>query len=843
MNGSGNTGSELPDPLDARTLDEFGDRLHALRVWSGMTYRELHRRVVRSRRRRGLTDLPSFNTVYRCLQPGRTRLDADLVADIVQELHPEPGAARRWREACQVVVGLAAQAAVVEIRTGLPADEPRFVGRTGTIATMLAAAAAPGPTVITVDGMPGVGKTALVTRVAHLLRQRYGPADPVLTLDLRGFDIQRAPVDPSAALDGLLRLLGSPTRHGSADEMGRRYHRLLSGRRVLLILDDAAGSEQVRPLLPGTEGSVALVTSRQRLPDLPGVRIGLDVLDTDEAVQLIAGAGRADGDAAAGTARAIAELAGRLPLALALIASRMRGRPDWSLPDHLARLAENQAKLRLDDGIEFALRSSYDNLPAQHRRLLRLLSQPTGPDLDTYGAAALAGCDLVTASALIGDLHAASLLLRRAPDRYRMHDLMRVFAANRAVDEDPVQARRAALDRLYGYYAAASARAMDRCAPHERYRRPPARTTGAELPPMPDEGAATAWLDAERANLVASVMPTSAYPQPDHAPYLSQTLARYLAIGSWDHEAEILHGAAARLAAGTSRAGALISLGGVSWRLGRYQEARERFHAALETGRELGDPALVCRAYQNLSLVHGVLGQYERALREQEHAYRSCLDTGERSVEAQVLNDLGYLCERLSRYRQALEYFERAAALAAAVGDRDLADQVSGNIGFIRYRMGEYERALRDTQDHLAGALRSGRRSGEVDARNQLGLIYSALGEHRRALAEHAAALDVLRQVGRRRKEAEVLNDFGSSLTRSGDPGTALERHADALTIAEELDDRYQQARAHQGIAAAHEAGGRPDTAQPHRARAAALHDAIGLPMRDEPVVSSASTG
>ncbi|MBY8850106.1 tetratricopeptide repeat protein, partial [Saccharothrix sp. MB29] len=736
-----------------------------------------------------------------------------------------------------------AQAAVVEIRTGLPADEAHFVGRAGTIATMLAAAAAPGPTVITVDGMPGVGKTALVIRVAHLLRQLHGPADPVLTLDLRGFDIRRAPVDPCAALDGLLRLLGSPTRHGFADGMARQYRRLLSGRRVLLVLDDAAGAEQVRPLLPGTEGSVTLVTSRQRLPELPGVRIALDVLDADEAVQLIAGAVRPDGHAAADTAEAIAELAGRLPLALALIASRMRGRPDWSLPDHLARLTENQATLRLDDGIEFALRSSYDHLPVQHRRLLRLLSQPAGPDLDTYGAAALAGCDLVTAGALIDDLYAASLLQRRAPDRYRMHDLMRVFAANRAVDEDPAQARRAALERLYGYYAAAAARAMDRCAPHERYRRPPARTTDAELPSMPDSGAATAWLDAERANLVASVIPTSAYPDSDHAPYLSQTLARYLAIGSWDHEAEILHGAAARLAIGAARAGALISLGGVSWRLGRYRAARERFQAALEIGRELGDPALVCRAYQNLSLVHGVLGQYERALREQEHAYRSCLETGDLPVQAQVLNDLGYLYERLGRHRQALDHFERAASLAAAVGDRDLEDQVSGNIGFIRYRLGEYERALRDTRNHLAGALRSGRRSGEADARNQLGLIYSALGEHGRALAEHAAALDVLRQVGRRRKEAEVLNDFGSSLTRSGTPDAALQRHADALAIAEELDDRYQQARAHQGTAAAHEAGGRPDTAQPHRARAVALHDAIGLPMRDEPAVPSAPAG
>ena len=372
--------------------------------------------------------------MYRCLQPGRSRLDVELVVDIVRELQPDAeDAPRRWRQAHQVITGLAAEASVVDVRAELPPDEPAFVGRSPAVAAMLAELAGSGPRIIAIDGMPGVGKSTLAVRVAHLAGDLEA-----FTVDLRGFATDRPPADPAAVLDGLLRRLapaGSRAPHTTEDKI-ERFRELAARRPIVLLLDNAASAEQVRPLLAMTDGSVVLVTGRHRLV-LPGLAITLDVLDPAESVELLS---RSTGETGPELAQ-LADLAGHLPLALTLLAGHIRDHPDWTLADHVDRLRERRTMLRLDGGIELALRAAYERLTPPHRALLRALSLSRGVDVDVYTAAALAGCDVPTAGSLLGGLHRVNLLRQPRPGRYQLHDAMRVFAGARAIDEDSARGR------------------------------------------------------------------------------------------------------------------------------------------------------------------------------------------------------------------------------------------------------------------------------------------------------------------------------------------------------------------------------------------------------------------
>src|SRR5215470_4188557 len=250
----GSTGAP-PGPGPASTVAELTERLRGLRSWAGMPYRAVHRAVVRGRTLRGVPELPAYDTVYRCFQPGRSRLDAELVADIVQVLLPDGGPVEQWRQACRVILDRGSAAAVVEVTDALPDDLDGFTGRRRELARIaeLAATTAltpghttaltPGVTAIAIDGMPGVGKTRLAVHAGHrLLRQgRFG--DLQLAVDLRGHHPDRPPADPAAVLDAFLRRLGLPgERIQRLDLAGRtaRYRQLLAGRPVLLLLDNAA---------------------------------------------------------------------------------------------------------------------------------------------------------------------------------------------------------------------------------------------------------------------------------------------------------------------------------------------------------------------------------------------------------------------------------------------------------------------------------------------------------------------------------------------------------------------------------------------------------------------------
>lgn len=820
-------------------MDELAARLRALRTWSGVPYRELHRRVVQRRQARGVAELPVFNTVYRCLQPGRTRLDVELVVDVATALLGDDGPAAQWRQAHQAVLGLADEAAIVSAADRLPDDLATFTGRHPAMDAVLDSVLAADFGVVVVSGMAGVGKTSLAVRLGHDLLARGRFADVRLAVNLRGHDPTRPPADPAAVLDAFLRRLGVPGDQIHGMDLARRrarYRELLAGRRAVVLLDNAATEDQVRPLLPDGPRCLALVTSRHRLAGLPATgRVELDVFTGEESLTLLrrtVGAERVD--EAADVAARIADLVGHLPLALGLVAARIAARPSWTLADHLDRLVRRRADRRLDDGVELAVGLSYDGLDPDRQRMLRLLTLHPGDDLDAYAVAALVGGDLPDARRQLDLLLAANLLLRRTPGRYEFHDSVRVYATNQAHDEDPGRERIAAQTRLFDHLLHTASRAADLVAPHEKRRRPSVADPGWPTPELADVDAALAWLDAHRATLVATARYAADHGWPTHTSRLSSVLFRYLDSGAHHQDAATLHARAVEVSVGRDLASALSNLGNVCWRLGRYPAAIEHFERAGRGYREGGDREGEARALGNLAVVHGWTGRYQEAL----GCYRQVLDVfrdlGDRDSEARTLGNMANLYAMLGQYVAAAEHQRRGLAITREVGDRDAEARAMANLGVTLDRQGRHDEALDCHLRALGLARELGDRVAEAIALGNLGTTYDGLDQLDEALDHHRRGLALIREVNVPAGELMALNGLGATLRRAGALEEAAGHHGAALAMARDLGDRYEQAVAHDGLGHCAEAAGQTVLACEHWTAALALFTALGTPEQAE---------
>jgi DNA-binding SARP family transcriptional activator len=362
-------------------------------------------------------------------------------------------------------------------------------------------------TITTIDGMAGVGKTVLALHWAHRMADRF--PDGQLHLDLRGYD--RAPLRPIDALGLLLGALGQPRAQIPADldQAAALYRSWLAGRRMLVVLDNARSVEQVRPLLPGSPGSVVLITSRDRLSGLTARegarRITLDVLEPAETERFLALALGADRVRAEPWATAVlAAMCGYLPLALRAAAARLTGGQHTRVADLVAELRTGDRLTALAGGpdepdpVRAALEPSYRRLPARERRLFRLLGLVPGTDFTAAAAAALAGLDPAAAESSLDQLAAAHLIEEHAPDRFRLHQLVRQYATERAELFDDATERTAAVLRLLGWYLR-HARAATAVAQFEV-------VTPADVDALFDGPAeAAGWLEAEWGNLAAAV--------------------------------------------------------------------------------------------------------------------------------------------------------------------------------------------------------------------------------------------------------------------------------------------------------------------------------------------------
>jgi tetratricopeptide (TPR) repeat protein len=838
---------EPPDPGQAGTIDGLAELMRLLKVWAGSpSYESIAVRVRKawSAAGRPAADLPGKTTIVDCFRAGRRRLNPELVLAVVQALYPDVGYVAQWRQALQVVGGLVQATSQVRVQDSLPRDLAFFTGRT-TELDRLRRALLPGSggaVVSLITGMAGVGKTQLAVHAGHLLA-RDSPFERVFFVNLRGFypDSAQPPADPGAVLDGFLRLLGVPG-HQIPQSLGARaeiYRERLVRIRALVVLDNAASEEQVRPLLPGAGGCRVLVTSRRRLTRLrPASQVTVDVFSAVEAQAFLAAATSPvsiglDPRAAA----RIAQRCGYLPLALGLLSGHIRGIPGWTLTDHADRLDERHHHRLPDTGVESAFALSYSQLPAGRQRLLRLTALHPAEDFDVHAAAALADGDLPGTQLHLDQLCRDHLLQQSAPGRFTFHDLVRAYAAGRAGDADPPTVRRAAMTRLFDYYLGASAAAMDVLHPAEADRRPRIPPPATPPPAMPDLETARRWLDSERPALIAVAGYTANQGWPTHTMRLSTVLFRYLDGGHYADAVTVhrhAHDVARRAGDRSEQAWALYSLGAVDLQTSRYEPATRQFTEALILFRQIGDRGGQARVLGNLGVVEQRLGRYESARTHFGRALTLYRRAGDRIGEARALVSLGDVEMGVGQHGLAADHIRQALVLHRQAGYLLGEAYALYSLGDIETRQGRYAAAVNHLGRSLTLLRQTGDQAGEAWVLNSLGAVHMRLDQPDVATTHHRRALDILDRIGQRDGTAMALNGLGEAAHAAGRPGGAVSHFTAALAISIDIGSREQEARAHAGLGRVNHTLAEYVRARDHCERALAIYLDLAMPEADQ---------
>ncbi|MFD5247906.1 tetratricopeptide repeat protein [Amycolatopsis sp. NPDC058340] len=830
------TEEQRPSPVGARSYDELSQRLRQALAWAGLSHRELHRRVRRLRTARGTADLPAYNTVYRCLLPGRKRLDVELVVDIAAVLLGMDVAAE-WRQAHRVITGDATEAAVISVADHLPAGDGRFVGRQAQLRRVLEA----GPDdagVWAISGMAGVGKTRFASEVARLLAERGRFTDVRLVVNLRGFDADRPAADPAAVLEGFLRRLGASGSEIGCLTLADRsalFRRLLDGRRALILLDNAASVDQVLPLLPAGPSCLVLITSRRRLAELDAARhVALDVFTPEESVELLRdGIGDERVDAERGEAADIVELVGRLPLALALVTRRLAAADEWTMADHRDRLADLRTMLRLDDGVEVALRTSYDELAGPDRVLLGLLAMYPGRDVDDNAAAALAGAEVGVVRRQLDDLVAANMVTARGA-RFELHDLVRVFAEKRVRESVQARVRRAAAGRLLDFQLATARAALVTCYQHEAERWEDLPTPAARALVFDGADEAMAWLDAERVNLVVASRWALSEGRDDHVTRLACVMTSYFEARVHVSDALALFGNAVRVAAGATRGHVLNGLAMTHWQRGNAAESLAVLQDAIEEFDAAGESDYVLNLSGNVGLLLAGLGDYRAALPCFRRAMEFAVKRNNESFRARQLCNIGVAEMRLGNHSAAVDHLSEALDATRASGDHLCECRTLDGLGTTFRRMGKDTDALACYEQALAVARQTHNRADEGKVLNHLGVLLVAAGRFDEALAHHRQAIELAREIGSREGALAASTDMAATLLAAGRAADAVRCLRTAIESATAADSRYELARAQSGLGDALFADGDPVAARKHWQTAHAAYTEMGVPEAGE---------
>ncbi|HEV2258745.1 MAG TPA: tetratricopeptide repeat protein [Streptosporangiaceae bacterium] len=730
----------------------------------------------------------------------------------------------------------------------LPSGVESFTGRAVELAELdflLPAArqesgAAPGPVVIAaVAGTGGVGKTALVVRWAHRVAGQF--PDGQLFLNLQGYD-PGEPVAPGQALAGFLRTLGVRDADIPLEEAERaaRYRSLLSAKRVLVVLDNAASEEQVRPLLPGTGMAMVVVTSRDSLPGLVARdgahRLDLGLLPLEEAVTLLRTLVGARADTEPAAAEALASLCARLPLALRIAAELAISRPHTPLAVLAAELADEDSRLQLLDAggdPRAALASvfswSYRRLPPDAAQLFRLLGLHPGADWDQYAAAALTSTSIAWAGRLVAVLARAHLVQPTGPGRYGMHNLLRAYAAGLAASRDGEPATRAALTGLFDYYLSACAAAMDCLVPAEREYRPSPPAVSIPVPRLDNRAAARAWLGAELATLTVVAAHTASHGWPSHTTRLAATLFRYLRNG-YSIEGLAICGYALSAARSqgdlTGQTFMLAALGRFHLRQGRHQQAADLNRQAIALARDTGDRAGEAQALLNLGNCYAAQVRYPQAARCYRRALALSRTPGDQVAEARALCMVGTVYYLQGRYAHAADYLEQALAVSGQTSNFQTESSVLLRLGEVCHRQGRYQQATHYLKRAISLSRELGMRGREGTALVSLGQVCHRQGHYDQATAYYQQALAPFRDSGDLFSEAEALNGMGQTLLVTGQPDQARSCHSTALRIG----DYLEQARALGGLGQVSYWQGHHEQATGYHQQALTVYQEIGDP-------------
>jgi tetratricopeptide (TPR) repeat protein/transcriptional regulator with XRE-family HTH domain len=690
----------------------------------------------------------------------------------------------------------------------LPRDIVSFTGRRQELAELADAAAGAGGVVSihAIGGMAGIGKTAFAVHAAHRLAGQF-PAGQIF-LPLHGHTPGQRPVDPADALASLLLTIGVPAAQippGLEARMGLWRDRV-AGRQLLLVLDDVAGSEQVRPLLPGAGGSLVLVTSRRRLTALEDARtISLDTLPPEEAAGLLVRLAVRPGLSPADSGVAeITRLCGFLPLAIGMLARQLHHHPAWTVAGRAAELAAAVDRLELlateNVSVAAAFDLSYADLTDDQQRLFRRLGLHPGAEVDGYAAAALDGTGLAVARRGLEALYDQNLLTEPAPGRYRMHDLIREHARALADRLDTDDDRDQATERLLDYYQYAAVRAEALLA--RQTRTAPALAPGSRLavPDLADREEALAWARAEQASVLACLNHVTAAGQHARVVALTAGIAGLLRHdGPWA-EAIARHAtavqAARHLGDRAAEAGALTNLGDVRRLTGDYPGAARDLHEALGIYPDLGDRLGQAGALTFLGKARRLTGDYPAAARDLQEALNTYRDLGDRPGQADALTYLGVVQWASGDYPAAARALEEALGISRDLGDRLGQADALTNLGGVRTITGNYPAAGRDLEEALDIHRALGNRLGQADTLNNLGAVRQMTGNYPGAARDLEQALDISRDIGSRRGQADALGALGLVRRLTGDYPAATRDLQEALDIHRDMGDRRGQANA-----------------------------------------------
>lgn len=735
----------------------------------------------------------------------------------------------------------------------LPRDIPYFTGRREEL-DMLAEAVVVGEvktavTVVAIDGMAGVGKSTLAIHIAHRLAGRFH--DGQVFLSLHAHDPYEEPVDPATALDRLLRMTkvasaSAPAdyRHqpGTLELLAASWRQQVAQRRMLIVLDDAATIDQVRPLLPGAPGCLVLITSRRRLTGLAGARsISLDVMRPAEAAELFArivGPERSRDEAAIGE---VARLCGNMPLAIQLAASRLRHRRAWSVADLVGLLSSTRNRLREIRGQELEIASSFElsyrYLSRREQHAFRQVGCYPGRDFSLHAASAANGLPVADTDQILDGLLSYHLLEEPVHGRFRCHDLVREYARELAAREETESARRVTMHRLLDYYLHGADRADRILFPHRHRLDEEIDYVPEEMPALDDENDARTWMESERQNILSAIQYAASNGFPTHATLLPHMMAQFLEVGGYWGNAVAANVCALAVWRSTGnrrgQAHAHADLCHPRMRAGFFEDALEHGREALSIFRSLGDERGAADALDRLGLVHWNAARYRDALGNFEESLALQRTTGNRHGEAEVLGHSGVGYWHVGRYADAVAAFEQAMQVYREIKDKTGEGKMLNNIGDVEQRLGLFGKALDRYQQALPIARERGGRQAEAVLLNNIGNAYRGLGRYDDSLASLRSALGIYHDIGDRRGEADALNNVGATYRRMNRNDESLIHHQKALAVARELAEEYETAHAMRSIGDVYCQMGEHQLALDHYEQSVRLSRQIGDPYEE----------
>ena len=676
----------------------------------------------------------------------------------------------------------------------LPPDIVTFAGRAAELETLVQAldnrsGPRQAPVVVALHGPGGVGKSTLAIRAAHLVSDRF--PDGQLYVDLQG---SSPGLEPLTTVDVLGRFLRARTPEADLPsdegELAARFRTEFAGRRVLLLLDNAAGIKQVMPLLPASSTCAVLVTSRQQLTTLPAVQVAATPLDTAQAIELLsllAGRDRvlAESDAAAEVAR----WCGHSPLALRMVGARLAGNPSLAIATVARQLQAGQWQETNELSVRSSFDSSYRQLQSEDRRddpdhslaaarAIRSIGLLLAPEVTVPVVAAMLSVEADEAAQILEQLVELHLLeVSGVPGRYRMHDLLRLYSRDLATRIDSASARDATVLRAYTWYLTAVAEVNHSI----NGTRSDARDTNAPPVLQLDSPAdAIDWLDAELGTLVALAAQAAERPE---------------LLGSW-----------------LTQVTPLVAV--ILQKRGRWHEARRLATLSVATARRLDDQTAESMALRSLATCNWRAGRFDEAEENLRRSLRLIQLSGDVEGEARAIHNLGWLFHRMGRLPDAIEQLGHSIELVKDLEPPSWLGMGLHNLGEAYAQAGEHHQAM----EYLERSLAVRRRQGDVGGLSitlvALGRAYGQLGRHQEALEMLAEGLQVCRQVGNREDEWVALLMKSELLLRMRRPAEAEPAVRQALAISRRLRNPHGEAAAERQLAKALHAQGRTDEAE-----------------------------